>query len=102
MSARDLKCRMLLGNAAGMRISSARRLQREAPRRPKSRQGHQNEFRSTLEDKLLEKIVLIWTTPKTMKNTTPNQPRRGGYKVTPPEGPKDSRVAKLVLEHFGR
>ena len=67
--AMDLQYRIHLGNAAGMRISSARRLQREAPRRPKRRQGHQNEFRSTLEDKLLEKIVLIWTPAKTMKKT---------------------------------
>ena len=90
-----MKANITIESEVKARISSARRLQREAPRRPKRRQGYQNEFRSTLEDKLLEKIVLIWTPAKTMKKAPPNQPRRGGYKETPPEGPKEPRVAKI-------
>jgi hypothetical protein len=39
------------------------------PRRPKRAQGRQNEFWSTLEDKLLEKIIIIWTPAKTLKMT---------------------------------
>jgi hypothetical protein len=31
---------------------------------------------------------------------TPNQPRKGGYKETPPEGPKEPRVAKMSFGAF--
>ena len=41
-----------------------RRLPRDPPRRPMRRQGHHNEFWSTLDDKLLEKIVIISTPAK--------------------------------------
>ena len=81
---------MRLGNAAGMQVSSASKglemqnalgkrsgnanfecqeATKRGPEEAQKAQGHQNEFRSTLEDKLLEKIVLIWTPAKTMKKT---------------------------------
>ena len=58
------------------------------PRKPKRRQGHQNEFRSTLEDKLLEKIVLIWTPAKTMKKTPQTSQEKEATKRPPPGMPK--------------
>jgi hypothetical protein len=90
-----LKAKITIESDVKTRISSARRLQREVPRSTKRCQGHQNEFRNTFEDEILEKIVLIWTPAKTMKKTLPNPPRRGGYKETPPEGPKGPRVFKI-------
>ena len=50
--------------------------------------GHQSEFRSTLEDKLLEKIVMIWTLAKTLKKNHPNQSIRGGSEETPQKAQK--------------
>ena len=53
------------------------------------RQGHQNEFRTTLEDKLLEKIVLIWTPAKTMKKTPQTSQKEEATK-RPPQKPQKS------------
>jgi hypothetical protein len=47
-----------------------------------------------LEDKILEKIILIWTPAKTMKKKSKPAKKRG-YKETPPESPKEPRVAKM-------
>ena len=61
-------------------------------RRPNRR--HQKEFRSILEDKLFENIAMIWTPAKTMKKSSPNQPRTGGYKETPQKTQKVSGSPK--------
>jgi hypothetical protein len=48
-----------------------------------------------LEDKLLEKIVLIWTPAKTMKKNLPKPAKKRRLQRDPPEGPKEPRVAKM-------
>ena len=55
---------------------------------PKRRQGHGNEFRNTLEDKLLEKIVLIWTPAKTMKKTPQTRHEEEATKRPPQKAQK--------------
>ena len=54
-----------------------------------------------MEHKLLEKIVMVLTPAKTMKKTTPKQPRKGGYKETPQKAQKvPARVTKMSFGAF--
>ena len=42
-------------------------------------------------------MAMIWTPAKTMKKTPQNQPRRGGYKVTPPPPVPYKTPAKMRI-----
>ena len=67
----DLRRRIHYRFAVKVRIWAHKALQKEPPPQEAQRfQGHQNEFRSTLACKVLEKIVMIWTPAKTMNNTS--------------------------------
>ena len=42
-------------------------IERVPPKKPKKREGYQNEVWSNFEDKLFEKMAMIWTPAKTLK-----------------------------------
>jgi hypothetical protein len=55
-----------------------------------------------LEDKLLEKILLIWTPAKTMKKTPETNREQEAAKRPPQKAQKTPESPKLVLEHLRR
>ena len=69
MPTRGLKHRIHYRTATNSGFVQPEEATTRSPRRPPKRQGHENEFRITLEDKLLEKIAMIWTPAKTMKKS---------------------------------
>ena len=84
-----------------IRIWSYRALQKEPLQDAQKAQDHQTEFRSALEEKLLEKIVMIWTPAKTMKKTSQTNREEEATKRPPQKVQKAPGSSKWVSEPFG-